>query len=95
MCWQSPLLKPIPKKLEPKFKDALQVQAEQHGNLYGTDSEDEAFAKYTESWAKEDAEINFKKEQLEDLEDTMEAVMQVADRVVKLVTKLKRKIRES
>lgn len=95
MTWNSPVIKPLPKKLDRQFKNALQVQAEQQGDLYAANSEDQAFATYTEEWAKEDKELNFKKDQLEDLEDTMEAVMQVADRVVKLVTKLKRKIRES
>lgn len=88
-------MKPLPKKLDKTFKNALEVQTEQQTDFYGEVEEDEIFQRYTGEWAKEDQALIFQKEQLEDLEDTMEAVMQVADRVVKLVSKLKRKIRSS
>ena len=57
--------------------------------------EDEKFEIFKDEWAKQDAENNFKSDLLDEVEDAMEAVMTVADKIVRLNGKIKRSLRAS
>lgn len=59
------------------------------------ETENQKFMSFASTWAKQDEDENFKCDLLDDLEDTMEAVMAVADKVVKLTGKIKRNLRNN
>lgn len=59
------------------------------------DEENEKFEIFKDEWAKQDAENNFKSDLLDEIEDAMEAVMTVADKIVRLNGKVKRSLRAS
>jgi hypothetical protein len=94
--WNSPVIQPLPKGVPvTKTKHEVKAESTNSSRLFGDIDEDQAFEKYTKYWAAEDREAWFKKEQLEDIEETMEAVMQVAHKVSMLAAKLKRNVKGS
>jgi len=59
------------------------------------EDEDEKFEIFKDEWAKQEAEQNFKSDLLDQVEDAMEAVMTVADKIVRLNGMIKRSLRAS
>lgn len=96
--WQSPIAKPKPKKLERSFHYAKQDNSTKtcfpdKDEECSTDDEGEAFGTFEKDWAREDKKRNFQLDALESLEDCMEVTMQLADQIVRLISKLKKQIK--
>jgi hypothetical protein len=97
--WQSPILKPVPRKLLKPFQNAKQKQQADQ-TLFcsedgpGTDEEEEdKFAAFAGDWAREDKKRNIQLDHLEALEDLMEVTMNLADRIVRMINKMKKELR--
>lgn len=56
-------------------------------------NDDVSFSDFASKWAKEEREDRLKQEYLDNLEDIMENVMQLADSVVKMTSKVKKELR--
>jgi hypothetical protein len=97
--WQSPIVKPKPKKLLRPFQNAKQKQESDKGRFFssegeGTDDEEEAkFAAFAGDWAVEDKKRNLQLDTLESLEDLMETTMSLADMIVRMINKMKKELR--
>lgn len=87
------------KKVPPTFENTdhalVRKLTDDTAPMTDDDEETQKFSSFADQWAKQDADDNFKCDLLDDLEDTMEAVMAVADKVVKLTGKIKRSLRAS
>lgn len=71
------------------------VMSSTHAVKSCEDDDDEKFEIFKDEWAKEEAEQNFKSDLLDQVEDAMEAVMTVADKIVRLNGMIKRSLRAS
>lgn len=97
--WNSPIVKPLPKKLSRAFNHESQVDTSKalfpcENEERSTDSEGETFKTFADDWASQDKKRNFQLDTLASLEDCMESVMATADLVVRLISKIKKNLKE-
>lgn len=96
--WNSPLLKPLPRKLERDFDNVVETQSANAARLFNEknddESADEKFQTYAAVWAAQDRERLQKERTLEDLEDCMEETMHLADKILRLICIIKKQIKK-
>ena len=98
--WNSPIVKPVPKKLARAFNNEREITSSSatlfpvENEECSTDSEGEAFKTFGADWASQDKKRNVQLDTLESLEDCMESVMTTSDLIVKLISKIKKGIKD-